>query len=55
MFEGLRRLREHCEEGTDMSSTITTSMPLPGRVDALAWDDLREQLDERGFAVTGRC
>jgi len=30
------------------STTITTS----GRVDALDWEDLRGQLDERGFAVS---
>ena len=30
------------------STTITTA----GRVDALDWEDLRAQLDERGFAVT---
>src|SRR5215218_8297503 len=30
----------------------TTSPGLADRVDALDWDDLRGQLDERGFAVT---
>ncbi len=34
-----------------MSST-TTKATLAGRVDALAWDDLRAQLGERGFAVS---
>jgi uncharacterized protein len=35
-------------------TTITTnpSAPIPRRVDALAWSELRAQLDERGFAVT---
>jgi uncharacterized protein len=35
-----------------MSPTITTSATLARRVDSLAWDDLRGQLDERGFAVS---
>ena len=30
----------------------TTSLTLTERVDALDWDDLREELDTRGFAVT---
>jgi uncharacterized protein len=37
--------------------TVTTTRPatatLTDRVDALDWDDLRDQLDTRGFAVTG--
>jgi uncharacterized protein len=35
-----------------MNPTITTSATLARRVDSLAWDDLRAQLDERGFAVS---
>ena len=37
-----------------MSTSITsrTTAPLAARVDALPWDGLREQLGERGFAVT---
>jgi hypothetical protein len=35
-----------------MNPTITTSATLARRVDALGWDDLRGQLDERGFAVS---
>jgi uncharacterized protein len=30
----------------------TASLTLSERVDSLAWDDLRDQLDTRGFAVT---
>ena len=38
-----------------MSTTAgTTRLSLADRVDALAWDALGNQLDERGFAVTGR-
>jgi hypothetical protein len=33
-------------------STITQSRALSPRVDALDWDGLREQLDDRGFAIT---
>jgi hypothetical protein len=33
-------------------TTIITERPLAGRVDALAWNDLADQLDTRGFAVT---
>ena len=33
-------------------STTTIAAPLAARIDALPWDDLRGQLDERGFAVT---
>lgn len=37
-----------------MTSTVTGTRvaSLEERVDALAWDELREQLDSRGFAVT---
>jgi hypothetical protein len=35
-----------------MSPSVTTSATLARRVDSLAWDDLRGQLDERGFAVS---
>jgi uncharacterized protein len=31
---------------------LTTATTLEARVDDLAWDDLGDQLDERGFAVT---
>jgi hypothetical protein len=34
------------------TTTATTGTPLGQRVDALDWDELRGQLDERGFAVT---
>jgi hypothetical protein len=34
-----------------MSTAAITTTPLPRRVDALPWDDLRAQLDTRGFAV----
>ena len=37
-----------------MFATITPA-PVTERVDALPWDELTGQLDERGFAVTGRC
>ena len=33
--------------------TTTTTSTIEQRVDDLAWPELREQLDERGFAVTG--
>ncbi len=33
--------------------TTTTISPIADRVDALSWPGLREQLDGRGFAVTG--
>jgi uncharacterized protein len=35
-----------------MSTTMTRTASVEQRVDALAWDDLRERLDARGFAVT---
>jgi hypothetical protein len=35
-----------------MSITESTTTSVEQRVDALAWDDLEEQLDARGFAVT---
>lgn len=31
--------------------TLTVTATLPERVDGLAWDELRQQLDDRGFAV----
>jgi hypothetical protein len=34
------------------ATRTTASTPLAARVDALGWDDLRGQLDERGFAVS---
>jgi hypothetical protein len=34
------------------TATRTAAEPLRKRVDGLAWDELREQLDSRGFAVT---
>jgi uncharacterized protein len=39
---------------TSAAATATRTPPasLEGRVDALAWDELRRQLDSRGFAVT---
>ena len=40
--------RDQHEHGDD---TIA-STPLAARIDALPWDELRGQLDERGFAVT---
>ncbi len=33
-------------------TTIAADTALENRVDALDWDDLREQLDDRGFAIT---
>jgi uncharacterized protein len=36
-----------------MSTTTIPTAPVDRRVDALPWDELREQLDDRGFAVTG--
>jgi hypothetical protein len=33
-------------------TTIITERPLAGRVDGLAWNDLADQLDTRGFALT---
>ena len=33
-------------------TTIAADTALENRVDALDWDDLREQLDHRGFAIT---
>jgi uncharacterized protein len=35
-------------------TTTTIDIPLADRVDALDWDELRGQLDERGFAVTAQ-
>jgi hypothetical protein len=35
-----------------MTTTTPITAPLAARVNALPWDDLRAQLDERGFAVT---
>jgi uncharacterized protein len=35
-------------------SISTTDLALADRVDALDWDDVRGQLDDRGFAVTAR-
>ena len=32
--------------------TTVTTVPVRDRVDALPWDDLRDQLDSRGFALT---
>jgi hypothetical protein len=39
---------------TSAAATATRTPPVSpeGRVDALAWDELRRQLDSRGFAVT---
>ena len=37
-----------------MTSLATASQTVADRVDALEWDELREQLDSRGFAVTAR-
>jgi uncharacterized protein len=34
------------------TTTAPASAPLTERVDALPWEDLRDQLDTRGFAVT---
>jgi uncharacterized protein len=35
-----------------MSTATTTGTTLAERIDGLAWSDLREQLDRRGFAVS---
>jgi uncharacterized protein len=35
------------------TATLPASATLTERVDGLAWDDLRDQVDTRGFAVTG--
>ena len=40
---------------TPTAATPTARPTLQDRVDDLPWDELREQLDDRGFAVTDRC
>ncbi|WP_320671969.1 2OG-Fe(II) oxygenase [Patulibacter defluvii] len=35
-----------------MTDSATTTHPVGARIDALDWDDLTRQLDERGFAIT---
>ena len=40
------------ERGATAQTTIAADTALENRVDALDWDDLHAQLDDRGFAIT---
>jgi len=48
------RVRPHTPAPAHVATGMTTvtTVPVRDRVDALPWDDLRDQLDSRGFALT---